>query len=185
MGAYLLIVFAVLSRVIPHSWMNFTAVGGGLLYFGARRPLREAIWPVLALMATDVYLTIAFYHYPWHTSAYLITWAWYAAVIVLGRIILKDHITVSRVISAPVIASTSFFLISNYAVWVMASGPSPAAGSMHYAHTLAGLGACYAAGLPFYRNDVLSTMLVTGLAFGLPILAHRLAEQRAHSKLAA
>lgn len=176
MGAYLLIVFAVLSRVIPHSWMNFTAVGGGLLYFGARRPLREAIWPVLALMATDFYLTVAFYHYAWHTSAYLITWAWYAAVIVLGRILLKDHISVSRVIAAPTIASTSFFLISNYAVWI---------GSAIYPHSLAGLGACYAAALPFYRNDVLSTTLVTGVAFGLPILAHRLMEQRAHGKLAA
>jgi hypothetical protein len=31
---------------------------------------------------------------------------------------------------------------------------------------------------------VLSTTLVTGLAFGLPVLAHRMAEQRAH-KLAA
>ena len=176
MGAYLLILLAVLSRIVPHSWMNFTAVGGGLLYFGARRPLREAIWPVVALMATDVYLTIAFYHFPWHTSAYLITWAWYAAVIVLGRIILKDRITVSRVIAAPVIASTSFFLISNYAVWI---------GSILYPHSLAGLVACYAAALPFYRNDVLSTTLITGLAFGLPMLAHRLAEQRAHSKLAA
>ncbi|HLJ79676.1 MAG TPA: DUF6580 family putative transport protein [Acidobacteriaceae bacterium] len=176
MGAYLLVVFAVLSRVIPHSWMNFTAVGGGLLYFGARRPLREGIWPVLALMATDFYLTVAFYHYPWHTSAYLITWAWYAAVVVLGRILLKDHLTVGRVIAAPVVASTSFFLISNYAVWV---------GSVLYPHTVAGLGACYAAALPFYRNDVLSTTLVTGLAFGLPMLAHRLAEQRAHGKLAA
>jgi hypothetical protein len=176
MGAYLLVVFAVLSRVIPHSWMNFTAVGGGLLYFGARRPLREGIWPVLALMATDFYLTVAFYHYPWHTSAYLITWAWYAAVVVLGRILLKDHLSVSRVIAAPVVASTSFFLISNYAVWI---------GSALYPHTVAGLVACYAAALPFYRNDVLSTTLVTGLAFGLPMLAHRLAEQRAHGKLAA
>jgi hypothetical protein len=176
MGAYLLILLAVLSRIVPHSWMNFTAVGAGLLYFGARRPLREAIWPVVALMATDVYLTIAFYHFPWHTSAYLITWAWYAAVIVLGRVLLKDHTTLSRVIAAPVVASTSFFLISNYAVWI---------GSALYPHSLAGLGACYAAALPFYRNDVLSTTLITGLAFGLPMLAHRLAEQRAHSKLAA
>lgn len=176
MGAYLLVVLAVFSRVVPHPWMNFTAVGGGLLYFGARRPLRESIWPVLALMATDFYLTIAFYHYPWHTSAYLITWAWYAAAVVLGRILLSRQITVTRVIAAPVIASTSFFLISNYAVWI---------GSALYPHSLAGLGACYAAALPFYRNDVLSTTLITGLAFGLPILAHRLAEQRAHSKLAA
>lgn len=176
MGAYLLVVLAVFSRVVPHPWMNFTAVGGGLLYFGARRPLRESIWPVLALMATDFYLTIAFYHYPWHTSAYLITWAWYAAAVVLGRILLSRQITVTRVIAAPVIASTSFFLISNYAVWI---------GSALYPHSLAGLGACYAAALPFYRNDVLSTTLITGVAFGLPILAHRLAEQRAHSKLAA
>lgn len=175
MGAYLLIVLAVLSRVVPHAWMNFTAVGAGLLYFGARRPLREGIWPVLALMATDFYLTTAFYHYAWHTSAYLITWIWYAAVLVLGRILLSGPIRVTRVIAAPVVASTSFFLISNYAVWI---------GSALYPHTLAGLGACYAAALPFYRNDVLSTTLITVAAFGLPMMAHRLAEQRAHGKLA-
>jgi len=171
MGAYLLVVVAVLSRVIPHPWMNFTAVGGGLLYFGARRPLREAIWPVLALMGTDVYLTTIFYHYPWHTSSYLITWVWYAAVVVLGRILLSRPMSVTRVIAAPVIASTSFFAVSNYAVW---------AGSAMYPHTLAGLTACYAAALPFYRNDLISTTLVTGLAFGLPVLAKRMAEQRAH-----
>ena len=35
-------------------------------------------------MATDYYLTVFAYRYPWHTSAYLITWVWYAAVVVLG-----------------------------------------------------------------------------------------------------
>jgi hypothetical protein len=169
MGAYLLIVVAVLSRVLPHPWLNFTAVGGGLLFFGARRPLREAIVPVLAMMGTDVWLTMAFYHYPWHTSAYLVTWFWYAAVVVLGRILLRQ-VTVTRVLAAPVIASTSFFLVSNYAVWV---------GGTMYPHTMGGLTACYVAGLPFYRNDVLSTLLVTGLAFGLPAMAHRMAGQRA------
>lgn len=185
MGAYLLVVLAVISRVVPHPWMNFTAVGAGLLYFGARRPLREAIWPVVALMATDFYLTIAFYHYPWHTGEYLITWLWYAAVVVLGRILLRRHTTVTRVIAAPVIASTSFFLISNYVAWVLASGSATAAGTVHYPHTIAGLSACYVAALAFYRNDLLSTTLITGLAFGLPLMARRLAEQRAHGKLAA
>jgi hypothetical protein len=168
MGAYLLIVVAVLSRVLPHPWLNFTAVGGGLLFFGARRPMREAIWPVLALMATDVYLTTVFYHYAWHTGAYLITWAWYAGVIVLGRAMLSRQVTVKRVIGAPVLASTSFFLASNFAAWIAM-----------YPHTTAGLTACYALALPFYRNDVLSTTLVTGLAFGLPAMARRMAEQRA------
>lgn len=175
MAAYLLIVLAVLSRVVPHPWLNFTAVGAGLLYFGARRPLREMALPLLALMATDYYLTVFTYSYPWHASAYLITWVWYAAVVVLGRILLKRQVTVSRVIGAPVLASTSFFMVSNYAVW---------AGGTMYPHTLAGLGTCFVAALPYYRNDVLSTLLVTGLVFGLPMLARKMAEQRAH-KLAA
>jgi hypothetical protein len=175
MAAYVLIVLAVLSRVIPHAWMNFTAVGAGLLYFGARRPLREIALPVLSLMATDYYLTVFAYRYPWHASAYLITWAWYAAVVVLGWILLRRQVTVTRVIGATLLASTSFFIVSNYAMWV---------GGTMYPHTIAGLGMCYVAALPFYRNDVLSTGLIAGLAFGLPAMARKMAEQRAH-KLAA
>jgi hypothetical protein len=176
MGAYLLIVLAVVSRVVPHPWMNFTAVGGGLLYFGAKRSLREMVLPVLALMATDYFLTVMFYGYAWHTSDYLVTWGWYAAAVVLGRILLKRRVNVTRVIAAPVLASTSFFVVSNFAVW---------AGSVMYPHTMAGLSLCYAAGLPFYGNDLLSTTLVTGLAFGLPAMAKRMVEQRAQGKLAA
>jgi Family of unknown function (DUF6580) len=161
MGAYLLVVLGVLSRVVPFPGMNFTAVGAGLLYFGARRPLREMALPVLALMATDYYLTAFAYHYPWHTSAYLITWGWYAAVVVLGRILLSKRVTVPRVLGGPVVASTSFFLISNYAVW--AGGPM-------YPHTMVGLGACYAAALPFYRNDLVSTTVIAAVAFGVPAL---------------
>jgi hypothetical protein len=175
MAAYLLIVLAVLSRVVPFPGMNFTAVGAGLLYFGARRPLREMALPVLALMGTDFYLTVFAYHYPWHTSGYLITWAWYAAVVVLGRILLSKRVTVTRVLGGPVLASTSFFAISNYAVWV---------GSAMYPHTMAGLGACYAAALPFYRNDLLSTTLITVVAFGAPALVAKMTEHRAQ-KIAA
>jgi hypothetical protein len=170
MAAYLLMVLAVLSRVVPFPGMNFTAVGAGLLYFGARRPLREMALPVLALMATDYYLTTFAYHYPWHTSGYLISWAWYAAVVVLGRIVLSQRVTVTRVLSAPVLASTSFFAISNYAVWV--SMPL-------YPRSAAGLGACYAAALPFYRNDLLSTTAITVVAFGVPVLVSKMAESRA------
>jgi hypothetical protein len=169
MGAYLLMVVAVLSRVLPHPWLNFTAEGAGLLFFGARRPLREAIWPMLALIATDFYLTTFFYHYPWHTSAYLVAWAWYAGMIVLGRVMLRNQVTVKRVIAAPLIAATSFFVVSNFGAWIAM-----------YPHTMAGLTACYALALPYYRNDLLSTLLVTGLAFGLPAMARRMAEQRAH-----
>jgi hypothetical protein len=167
MSAYLLIIVAVLSRILPHpAWLNFTAVGGSLLYFGARRPLRQAIIPVALLAATDYYLTVYFYSYPFHISAYLITWAWYAAVIVLGRVLLSRQVSVLRVGTAVLVAPTSFFLITNYAAWL---------GSPLYPQTFAGLGMSYVAGLPFYRNDLISTALVAGLAFGLPVLARHFA----------
>jgi hypothetical protein len=170
MAAFMLVLAAVLSRVLPHpAWLNFTAVGGALLYFGARRPLRQMWIPVVALMATDYYLTAFFYSYPFHVSAYLLTWAWYAGVIMLGRILLAEKTTVARLSAGIVAAPTSFFLITNFAAWV--------AMPQLYPRSLAGLGLSYAAGLPFYRNDLLSTAIVAGLAFGLPAVAHAMAQR--------
>src|ERR1700687_3336456 len=78
MPAYLLLVLAILTRVVPHhGWLNFTAVGGALLYFGARRSWREMLAPLAALMVTDYCLTVFAYHYSFAWSAYVNTWAWY------------------------------------------------------------------------------------------------------------
>jgi hypothetical protein len=177
MSAYLLIVFAILSRIAVsshHSWLNFTAIGGSLLFFGARRPLRQAILPVIALAALDYYMTVYVYSYPFAAQDYLITWAWYAAVVVLGHLLLRDRRSVGRVGAAVILSSTSFFLASNFAAWTVLRGIYP--------HTFSGLMTAYAAGLPFYRNDLLSTTLVAGLAFGLPALVenYRTNEISAH-----
>jgi hypothetical protein len=166
MPAYLLLIAAILSRVVPHpDWLNFTAVGGALLYFGARRSWREMLAPLAALMATDYCLTVFSYHYAFQWQAYVTTWAWYLAIMALGWILLHTRTTFIRVAAGVVLGPTSFFLVSNYAVW--------ASGGM-YPRTLAGLETCYAAAVPFYRNDLLSTALVAGLAFGVPVLVRRL-----------
>jgi len=171
MFAYLLLLIAVLTRVLPHAgWMNFTAVGGALLYFGARRPWREMIAPVAVLMATDYCLTVYAYHYSFRWEAYATTWAWYAAAIALGWILLHARTSALRVGAGVVLGPTSFFVVSNYAVW---------AGSEMYPHTLGGLVACYAAGIPFYGNDLLSTAIVLGAVFGVPALARRMKPARA------
>jgi hypothetical protein len=166
MVAYLLLLAAVLTRVIPHAgWLNFTAVGGALLYFGARRSRREMLAPLAIFMATDCYLTVYSYNYKFEWYAYIPTWIWYAAALALGSILLSKRATALRVIVAALLGPTSFFVISNFAVW-MANGM--------YDHTLAGLEACYVAAIPFYRNDLASTSLVLGLAFGVPALVRRL-----------
>jgi hypothetical protein len=171
MPAYLLLVAAVLSRLVPHpDWLNFTAVGGALLYFGARRSWREMVAPLAALMATDYVLTVFTYHYAFHWQAYVTTWAWYLAVMGLGRVLLQSRTTFLRVAAGVLLGPTLFFVVSNYSVWV--------SGDM-YPRTMGGLMACYAAAIPFYRNDVLSTAIVAGLAFGLPVLVRRM--NRAHA----
>ena len=170
MPAYLLIVAAVLSRLIPHSdWFGFTAVGGSLLYFGARRPWQELLAPVAAFALVDYYLTTHVYAYELQAQSYLVTWAWYAAAIILGRILLSRETTLLRGAAATILGPTSFFLASNYTVWL---GSSSFAHSL-YTPDLKGLAACYIAGIPFYTRDLISTGLVVAVAFGAPILLRR------------
>lgn len=171
MPAYLLIALAILSRLLlaayPHSagWFNFTAIGGALLFFGARRSWREMLAPLAVLMATDYFLTTQIYSYSFRWQAYVTTWAWYAMAMALGWILLHARNSFLRVAAGVLLGPTAFFVVSNYAVW---------AGGTMYPRSLAGLGECFIAGLPFYRNDLLSTGIVAGLAFGVPVLVQRL-----------
>jgi hypothetical protein len=166
MFAYLLLAVAILTRLLPHAgWLNFTAVGGALLYFGARRPWREMLAPLAALIATDYFLTVYSYHYAFRWQGYVPTWAWYLAAMALGQILLHSKTTFIRVAAGALLGPTSFFILSNYAVWM---------GGEMYPRTLAGLSACFVAALPFYRNDLVSTAIVAGLAFGVPVLVRRL-----------
>jgi DMSO reductase anchor subunit len=176
MPAYLLLLVAILSRLLPHpAWMNFTAVGGALLYFGARRSWREMLLPLTALMATDYFLTVYSYHYAFRWQAYLTTWSWYLMAMILGQILLKARTTFVRVSAGSLLGPTSFFVVSNYAVWI---------GGWGYPHTAGGLAACYYAGLPFYRNDLLATTIVAGAAFGVPVLLRRMNAAPAQAALA-
>jgi len=180
MPAYLFLLIAVVSRLAlaatPHpEWFNFTAVGAMLLYFGARRSWREMLAPLAELMTLDYFLTVSVYHYSFAWQNYLPTWAWYVAAMALGQILLKSKTTVVRVAAGALLGPTSFFLLSNYAVWAV---------SPTYPHSLAGLGACLAAGLPFYRNDVISTTLVAAVAFGVPVLVRRMQAAEGQAALA-
>jgi len=175
MSAYLVLVFAALSRLLPHAFhatgLNFTAVGGSLLFVGSRMSGRRwmAGLSLLALAATDYYLTVYAYGFPFQVNQYLVTWAWYAAVCFLGLgLLTKTSGRGWMQVGAAVLASsTSFFLLSNFMVWAQ---------SGMYAKTAAGLGACFVAAIPFYANDVMSTAITAGVLFGLPALAAGMVE---------
>ena len=168
MIAYLTLLLAALSRLMPHALhgvgLNFTAVGGGLLFFGARRSRWEAAFAAGLMALTDVYLTRCVYGLPFHVRDYALTWLWYAAVCLLATGLLR-RITLLRVVAGVFASATSFFVLSNFAVWMM--------GGL-YPHTTAGLMSCFGLALPFYANDLVSTGLTAAVLFGLPVLASRL-----------
>jgi hypothetical protein len=184
MLAYVVLLLAVVSRILPPffhipAW-NFTAVGGGLLFFGSRMgagshhrftrlTAAKLISALAVLMATDYYLTVYAYGFPFKVSGYLVTWLWYAAVCLIGMGILQKT-SVLRVIAGTLASATSFYILVDFAVW---AGGAP--GNL-YPHTLAGLAACYTAAIPFYRNDLVSTAITAGALFGLPVLATKIAE---------
>jgi len=178
MAAYLLLLIAVLSRVVPHApWWSFTAVTGSLLYFGAKRPWREMLAPLAALITADCYLTVFRYHgysIRWDSA---FSWGWYLAAMLLGAALLGKRVTFMRGTAGALLGPTSFFLVSNFGVWACG-------GFGAYPHTLAGLAACYWAGVPFYRNDLLATSLVLAVALGVPALLRRTISQRAQEALA-
>jgi len=179
MIAYIVLILAALTRLVPHALhgtgMNFTAVGAGLLFFGSRRPRWQAVAAVAILAATDFYLTRFVYGFPFQLKGYLVTWAWYAAICLLAGGLLRK-VTVLRVLAGVLASATSFFLLSNLAVWF---------GSGMYPHSASGLVACYVAALPFYANDLISTGVLSAALFGLPALAAKLSESaRAHRPIA-
>ena len=170
MLAIFVLILAALSRLVPHLLhgvaYNFTAVGAGLLFFGSRRPRWQMVLAVAVMALMDIYLTIGVYHYAFHVSGYLVTWAWYAGVCLLGSGLLRK-VTVLRVAGGVLASATSFFVLSNLVVWM---------GSALYPHSFAGLASCYALAVPFYGNDLISTGIFSAAFFGLPVLAARLVE---------
>ena len=170
MLAYIVLLFAALSRLFPHALhgvgLNITAVGGGLLFFGARRSPWQATIAAAVMALTDVYLTRVVYGSPFHVRSYLVTWFWYAGVCLMASGLLR-RASFLRVGIAVFCSATSFFLFSNFVVW--------ASGKL-YPHSATGLGTCYLAAIPFYANDLVSTGLTATVLFALPVVAAQLVE---------
>ncbi len=153
--SYLVVLFAVLTRFLPHV-PNFSPVFAALLFGGAHLKRRDSIWyPVVLLAVSDVVLTTLVYRMRlgWGQS---ITWLGFTVVALLGCWLRKRE-SVGRVGFAALAGPTAFFLISNFGVWL---------GWRMYPTTWDGLVTCYVAALPFYRNSLVATAVYTALLFG-------------------
>lgn len=154
---WVLILFAALCRALPHPF-NVTPIGAIGLFAGAKLPGRIA-WavPLAALLAGD--LLIGFYDPVVMAGVYL----GMALSAVLGRALLREERSLPRFAGAVGGASITFFLVSNFGVWL-------ASGHGGYPQTWAGLLTCYSMGLPFLWRTVLGDGLYAFVLFGLDAL---------------
>jgi hypothetical protein len=154
-----MVVLGACARLVPHPW-NFTPIMAIGLFAGSqsRRTSTGVFATLLALVLSDVVL--GFYPGFWYVyGAALIP-------VLLGRLIPRRS-GAGEIAAAAVASSFSFFLITNFMVW---------ATDHLYPHTIAGLSACYLAGIPFYRNQVLGDAVYTGAIFGGYAVLHRLCQ---------
>jgi hypothetical protein len=163
---YLFVLLAVAFRFLilhlqPHPW-DFTPLSASLLFFGAYGSRRQLWFPVALLVGTDVVLSKYVYGYPISWDLY-VTWAWYAAIVLLGTR-LGQHSKAVWVLCSALASSVSFFVMSNFAAW--------AAFDM-YPKTWSGLMAAYVAGVPFFRYRPIGDVLFTAAFFAVPLVLAR------------
>jgi len=171
MLAYLFILLAVVVRLLPHPW-HLTPLGAALLFFGAKRPMREWVVPLLVLASADVYLTTVHYSMPVGVD-HVVTWAWYVAAMAIGYSLVRK-VEPLRVVGASLASAVSFFLVSNLATWLFQD---------MYPKTYAGLLQCYTMAIPFFRGTFASDLIYTPVLFSVPYALALIGRKTAESRV--
>jgi hypothetical protein len=148
-----LLLIALFSRFVPH-WPNFTALGAVALIGGSQlKPYWLA--PLVtfgALILSD--LILGFY------SGFSMVYLAFLLICIQGMWMKTDKR--SHLFGHSLVASSLFFLITNGAVWYA---------SPMYSQDFSGLILAYAAGLPFFLNFLLGTVVYGwGLSFALRLV---------------
>ncbi|MBL7732632.1 MAG: hypothetical protein JNM88_15755 [Chitinophagaceae bacterium] len=138
------------------SWSGFTPVFAIALFSGMiiRQKDMSFILPLLSLFISDVVIQFLYsineFDYPGFYSG---QWKNYLLLLSLTLIgwALKGK-SYGRMALGAVAAPTLYFLVSNFMVWQAVS-------EVAYPKTWDGLMACYTAAIPFYKNELLATLL--------------------------
>ena len=155
-----LILLAALTRLLPHP-PNFSPIEAIALFGGAYFASRQwaLVVPLVVMFLSDLALGLVHggIYFDYFTSAGF--WLVYACI-VLSTMLgfgLRGKVTSGRVLGYSLAGSVLFFIVTNFGAWL---------GSPMYPQTLAGLGAAYVAGIPFFKWTVLGTLFYSALLFG-------------------
>lgn len=155
---FLVIVIATIIHLLPHPF-GVSSVGATALYAGARGTRRLA-WVVPLIPLTLGAVIFGFYD----ATVMAFVFTGYALATLAGRWFLKQARSYGRYIAAVATGAFIFYLVSNFAIWLVG----------YYPPTAAGLAECYIVGLPY-----LGQAMLADAAFCFPLFgAHRMLGRR-------
>jgi hypothetical protein len=143
-----LVAIAVISRLVTHEW-NFTAMGAAAVVAGFLISSRS-----LALATTLTALLISDAFIQFHNTMIAV----YLGYVLMGLvgIFMASNRTLGRVIATSFIGSVTFFVVSNLGVWFE---------GQLYARTFSGLLTCFEMAIPFFKNEMISTLVFAPVLF--------------------
>ena len=151
-----IIIVGVFSRLIPHL-PNFTPVAAIALFGGTfiNKKFLAFIIPFVILLISDI--LIGFHGYM------LSVYVSFAITVTLGFQVRKK-VGITSVLTASLISSVLFYVITNVAVWY---------GSPFFAQDISGLIKCYIVAIPFFNNSMFGDLFFSSIFFSIYILACR------------
>lgn len=144
-----LVILAVATRLMPHP-PNFAPITAIALFGGAYFADKKMAFlvPMFAMFLSDLVLGL----HSWMFAVY----GSFIVIVLLGYL-LRDKLSVVRLALVTIGASTTFFVLTNLAVWAL---------SGFYAFSVAGLIECYTMAIPFYHYSLLGDIVYVGVMFG-------------------
>lgn len=154
-----LIVFAAISRLLPHIY-NFTPVAAMALFGGAYfiNKRMAVIIPLAVMMISDVALELMFGWGFHNTMIYV-----YVAFVLTSLIgmLVGRNVSVLSVAGGSLASSVLFFIITNFGYWA----------GIGFEGGILGLNAAYIGGLPFFAPTLLGDLFYNAILFGAFYLA--------------
>ena len=159
----IIILLAAFTRIMPHP-PNFSPMAAIGLFGAAHfaKKWQAFFIPLIGIWISDLVINNYVYsssssNIVWFYSGFYWQYISYILIIFAGLFIFNRGISLTKTVGGMISSSGIFFLVSNFGVW---------AGGTMYPKNFGGLITCYAAGIPFIHNTIISDVLFTTVLFG-------------------
>jgi len=166
----IIILLAAFTRIMPHP-PNFSPIAAIGLFGAAHftKKWQSFLVPLLAIWLSDLVINNFIYSFQesgfiWFYGGFYWQYLSYILIIFSGHIIFKNKISIPTSLGGIFASSGIFFIVSNFGVWTT---------SAMYPKNISGLVMCYAAGIPFLNNTIISDALFTTVLFGIYYLLQK------------